>query len=171
MKLASTPSLAPSYRILFENIDTTVDSGKLPNPFPLHLRSISLSGLPIDDLPCLEVWDENGPLFCSYEGTKPRADCSWFADYGDGKFMICKDILGDFSILIRFGGRHATTRDRTTLILKYQNCTSFLPPDTVELRRQNVDISPDYNEHVGMCQFLRRLYFPYLVLPFIYVFR
>ena len=91
----------------------------------------------------------NGPLFCSYDGNSPRDDCTWFADYGDGKFNIEKVILGDFSILCRFGGRHAMTRDRTTLILKYQNCTAFLPPDVVELKRQNVDISPDYTEHVG----------------------
>ena len=31
--------------------------------------------------------------------------------------------LGDFSVMCRFGGHHAMTRDKTTLIFKYQNNT------------------------------------------------
>ena len=30
---------------------------------------------------------------------------------------------GDFSVMCRFGGHHAMTRDKTTLIFKYQNNT------------------------------------------------
>eukprot|EP01036_Dinobryon_divergens_P029179 gene29179-38245_t len=34
-----------------------------------------------------------------------------------------QDILGDFSIICRFGGHLASTKDKSTLIFKYQNST------------------------------------------------
>ena len=49
--------------------------------------------------------------FCS-----PSPHCS---------LLIMKSIssTGDFSVMCRFGGHHAMTRDKTTLIFKYQNNT------------------------------------------------
>ena len=62
-------SLAPSYRTLFENVDRTVDCDGYENTQPLHLKTITLAGLPVEDIPCLEVWDLSGKvrmtfLFC-----------------------------------------------------------------------------------------------------------
>jgi len=159
IKLQSTPSLAPSYRVLFENIDNTVNNKCLPNPYSLILKSISISGLPVDELPCIEVWDVTGPLFSSYEGVTPNKSCSWSAEYGDGHFIIGKDLIGDFSILCRFGGKHSLARDRTTLIFKYQNSTAFLPPDLIELKRQNIDVSPDYSDHIDADMFSMHITF------------
>ena len=159
IKLQSTPSLAPSYKILFDNIDNTVNNEMLPNVAPLHLKSVAIGGLPVDDLPCLEVWDVNGPVFKSYEHLTQSKSCTWSADFGDGTFEICRDIIGDFSILCRFGGKHAASRDRTTLIFKYQNSTAFLAPKKTELRRQNIDVSPDYSDHIDTDMFVMELYF------------
>jgi hypothetical protein len=128
LKKDAIPSLSPSYRILFENVDRSTDYGGSPNPFPLHLRSLSISGLPVDEIPCVEVWDMSGLVFSSHRGSTYNTDhCSWAAEYGDGFYRIGMDIIGDFSVMCRFGGSHALTRDKTTLIFKYQNSTGFAP--------------------------------------------
>jgi hypothetical protein len=117
------PTLAPSYRLLFENVDKAVDLGAYPNRRPLHLKCLALSGLPVDEIPCVEVWDMNGIVFNSHSGWKSTNKCTWSSEYGDGFFRVSQDILGDFSVMCRFGGHHAMTRDKTTLIFKYQNST------------------------------------------------
>ena len=121
------PTLAPSYRILFENIDEAVNHGSYPNISTLHLKCVAISGLPVDEIPCVEIWDTTGVIFNSHSGLKSTNKCTWSSEYGDGFFRVAQDILGDFSVMCRFGGSHATTRDKTTLIFKYQNSTAFLP--------------------------------------------
>jgi hypothetical protein len=66
------PTLAPSYRILFENIDRTVDLSGYPNRKALHLKCLAISGLPVDEIPCVEVFtvlplqhDEFDQQFCT----------------------------------------------------------------------------------------------------------
>jgi hypothetical protein len=88
---------------------------------------MALSGLPVDEVPCVEVWDMSGLVFNSHSGLAHSASrCTWSAEYGDGFFKIHEDIVGDFSVMCRFGGSHALTRDKTTLIFKYQNSTGEL---------------------------------------------
>ena len=123
------PTLAPSYRILFENVDKTVDTGGYPNRHPVHLKCLAISGLPVDEIPCVEVWDMHGMVFNSHAGWKSTNKCTWSSEYGDGFFRVSHDILGDFSVMCRFGGHHALTRDKTTLIFKYQNNTGRLVTD------------------------------------------
>jgi hypothetical protein len=65
----------------------------------------------------------NGIVFNSHTGWKSTNKCTWSSEYGDGFFRVSHDILGDFSVMCRFGGHHAMTRDKTTLIFKYQNST------------------------------------------------
>jgi hypothetical protein len=60
METYSKPVLAPSYRILFENIDKTVDNNGYADSNPLQLYKIALTGLPVDEIPCVEVWYMNG---------------------------------------------------------------------------------------------------------------
>lgn len=123
VETAGKPTLAPSYRILFDNIDKTVNNQGFPNSRALHLKSLAISGLPVDEIPCVEVWDMHGVVFNSHNGGKCSNKCTWSSEYGDGFFRVAKDILGDFSLMCRFGGGHANTRDKTTLIFKYQNST------------------------------------------------
>ena len=153
------PNLAPSYRMLFDNIDKTVDTSGYPNRKPLHLKSIAISGLPVDEIPCVELWDMTGLVFNSHNGWKSSNKCTWSSEYGDGFFRVTQDILGDFSVMCRFGGHHAMTRDKTTLIFKYQNNTAFMPCDVVELKRQNVDVNPDYGESLDVELFTVHLMF------------
>ena len=168
-------SLAPSYRILFENVDRAVDHGAFYTHKPLHLRCIALSGLPVDDIPCVEIWGMRGLIFCSHDGDAPKEGSTWSAEFGDGFFKVGTEVLGDFCIMVRFGGSGVATRDKTTLIFKYepssllppsgtcppahphtltplhpnslintryQNTTAFLGADVVELKTQNIDVSP-----------------------------
>lgn len=90
------PILAPSYRILFENVDKTVDSGGYPNRHPVHLKCLAISGLPVDEIPCVEVWDMHGLVFNSHAGWKSTSRCTWSSEYGDGFFRVSHDILGKF---------------------------------------------------------------------------
>lgn len=143
----STPTLNPSYRILFENVDKAVEQGDYPNPFPIRLKCLAISSLPVEDVPCVEVWDRRGNecclyksftstldvgctpcyaglVFSSHAGDSPVPDKSnWSAEFGDGFYHVDSDIIGDFSVMCRFGGPHAMTRDKSTLIFRYQNST------------------------------------------------
>lgn len=89
------------------------------------LRTITVAGLPVDDIPCIEVWDMNGIIFSSHHGSKPSASCSWNEEYSDGFYRVEKFVLGDFSIICRFGGLLAINKDKSTLIFKYQNTTGM----------------------------------------------
>lgn len=128
---ASNPSkqtsFGPSFAQLFTNIDTIVHQGRYSNPSALFLKSIAISGLPVDELPCLEVWDCNGCLYSSHVQWRPHANCTWNGEYGDGLYIVSTSVLGDFSIMCRFGGQHAMTRDKTTVLFKYQNNTGKAP--------------------------------------------
>lgn len=116
-------TLAPSYRILFENVDRTVDSGGYYQTEPMHLKTLTIAGLPVDDVPCVEVWDLNGLVFSSHVGLNHTGNCTWNADYGDGFYRVSQNIIGDFSVICFFGGHKADQKDKTTLIFKYQNST------------------------------------------------
>jgi len=144
--------LAPSYRILFENMDRLVDLRLRPHSRPIHLKTLAVSGLPVDEIPCVEVWDLTGQVYISHQNFKVKniSDNSWSAEYGDGIFRIAADIMGDFSVMVRFGGAHATKRDKTTIIFKYHNHTGLLAPEVVELRKQNVDVNPEYEESLDV---------------------
>ena len=123
MKPDSFSSLSPSYRILFRNFDLVQDQGKYPNLLPLHLKCVAVTGLPLDDMPRVEVWSCTSLLFDSHGLSTQGNRCKWQSDYGDGVFRVQEDMCGDFSVMCRFGGSHANVRDSSTLIFKYQNST------------------------------------------------
>lgn len=56
-------------------------------------------------------------------GWKHTSMCTWDSEYGDGYFQIDQNILGDFAIICKFGGQLANSKDKSTLIFKYQNTT------------------------------------------------
>lgn len=140
----AVPKLNPSYNILFENIDQAINLGGYPNTSQMHLKCISISNLPLEDIPCVEIWDQTGMVYCSHTGSVQSDKCTWAAGYGDGFYRVGIDILGDFSLMCRFGGSHVAVRDKTTLIFRYQNSTAFLPNDVIELKKSNVDVNPEY---------------------------
>lgn len=60
--------LAPSYKTLFENFDKTVNHNGYLNVLPLTMKTLTLSGLPTDEIPCVEIYDLNGLVFTSHQG-------------------------------------------------------------------------------------------------------
>jgi hypothetical protein len=126
LKGDTSHSLAPSYRNLFANVDKTVDADGYSNADPRFLKTITIAGLPLEEIPCIEVWDLNGVIFSSHSGRNADSSCTWNADYGDGFFKVSKYIIGDFSIICRFGGQLASTKDKSTLIFKFQSSTGKL---------------------------------------------
>jgi hypothetical protein len=126
--------LAPSYQLLFRNIDVFFDSLLHPSgsfPFQannkyLFLKVVTVSGLPVEEMPCLEVFDLTGRVFHSHSEENNRLMCRWNNDDGDGFFRVARHLHGDFSIVCRFGGHLADKKDKSTLIFKYQNNASFL---------------------------------------------
>jgi hypothetical protein len=93
------------------------------NSEPRYLKTISIAGLPVEDIPSVEVWDLNGLVFTSHQGTKVSSACSWNAEYGDAFFKVSQFLLGDFCVVCSFGGAMAAKKDKSTLIFKYQNST------------------------------------------------
>ena len=114
--------LAPSYKALFDNFDLLINNKGYSNSKGLHLKCLAISGLPVDDIPCVEIWETDKIVFSSHgSNNKVSNKCTWSSEYGDGFFRIAHDITGDFSLMCRFGGPHAAIKDKTTLIFKYQN--------------------------------------------------
>lgn len=105
------------------NFDKLVDQNAYNNRYPIHLKTISITSLPVEEIPCIEIWDINGLQYSSHIDRHPDTNCTFSSDYGDGYFKVSQSILGDFSIICRFGGELATQKDKTTLIFKYQNST------------------------------------------------
>ena len=62
-------------------------------------------------------------VFGSHVGWKHTSMCTWDSEYGDGYFQVDQNILGDFAIVCKFGGQLANSKDKSTVIFKYQNTT------------------------------------------------
>ena len=116
-------SQSMSSKILFENIDKTVDYGGYPNRFPVHLKNMAVSGLPADEVPIIEIRDIHGQVYNSNHADSEVP--TWSIEFGDGSFQVSNDILGDFVISCRFGGKHAAIKDSSTVIFTYQNNTGL----------------------------------------------
>lgn len=123
MKEHTRLPLAPSYGTLFDNIDKTVNIGCYGRRTAIILKAITIAGLPMDDMPCVDVYDVNGVVFSSHMGSLPTGACTWNQEFGDGFFRLDCEVLGDFAVLCRFGGEQASNKDKTTLIYKYHNST------------------------------------------------
>ncbi len=124
MKCDPIHTLAPSYSNLFVNVDKIIERNGYLNNDPLYLKTITISGLNVEEAPCFEIWDGSGLRYSSHIGFHTDStSCSWNSESGDGFFKISQYIVGDFSVVCRFGGHLATTKDKSTLIFKYQNTT------------------------------------------------
>jgi len=172
-------SLAPSYRNLFTNVDKTVDQDGYAVTDAKYLKTITIAGLPVEEIPCVEVADINGTLYSSHVGWHANSSCTWNPEYGDGFYKVSTNIIGDFSIICRFGGSLSNNKDRSTLIFKYQNSTgtflvtynfhfhthsfslsiAFLAEEVLELKFGDVDINPQYADSLDLELFTIHLMF------------
>lgn len=83
-----TRSLTPSYRNLFVNVDRMVDVDGYEQASAKFLKTITVAGLPVDDIPCVEVWDSSGVVFSSHSGMRVSPQCTWNDEYSDGFYKV-----------------------------------------------------------------------------------
>ena len=65
--------------MLFENVDKIVENSGSINIEPLHIKTLTISGLPVEDIPCVDIFDLNGLVFSSHIGWKQTNLCTWNA--------------------------------------------------------------------------------------------
>lgn len=129
----SSYSLTNSYKTLFKNIDYFTDD-KCNNNNPKYLKVITLSGLPVEEIPFIEIYsvDYNNKNISEsvsklvYTSHSDLTLCRWMSEEGEGFFRVGIHLTGDFMIVCRFGGELAEQRDKSTLIFKYQNSMAFI---------------------------------------------
>jgi len=153
--------IPPSLLQLFHNFDDLIELRAWPNPQSLRLRAITLSGVPVDDLPVVEIWDgATGRVYSSHDSTAATNDADGVADdssktrlFGEpaqwtdeeGFYLIDKPLRSEFTILCRFGGTVADDAyDPTKILFRYINHTAFLTWGSYLLTRDRVDIMRRY---------------------------
>jgi hypothetical protein len=50
------------------------------NDQPVVLKSFTISGLPLEDIPFNKIFDLNGIVYQSYQGEDPKPACFWSAE-------------------------------------------------------------------------------------------
>ena len=99
-------ALPPSIINVLQHVDDVLERKRrgreiFPQPLPLRLKAISLQGVPVDEKPCIEIWNTSGNLlFAShphlYSDTHfnlPRSTSEWADD--EGLYLIRDDINDD----------------------------------------------------------------------------
>jgi hypothetical protein len=174
--------LPASLHTFFTNFDECLQLGTYMNTKPLMLRAIALQGIPVDEMPCLDLWDaagrhvysshaalwdnvvETNPAAAAASGSKnsSRNDPS-LAQWSDeeGFYRVNVILEGDFCLLCRFGGTHAQdNNDSSKIIFRYANTTGFLGAGTsYELSPGQVDLMRRYAHYLDQDDFLLSLLF------------
>lgn len=155
--------IPPSLKTLFRNFDTYLECGEFPRQSKLLLHAVTLQGVPVDDLPRIDIFDDQGLIYSSHlevqdnnikESDNDLKQNLMWADE-EGFYRVNKPVMGDFLTLVRFGGDYAQdTNDPTKVILRYANNTAFLYPATLELPKNKVDIMRRYSDSVDSEDFL-----------------
>ena len=167
-------SIPPSLKTLFRNFDMLIECGCSIQKQSLILRAITLEGIPLDDIPRIDVWDENGLVYSSHSkvnvlnsrkvddfddtvtinsGKSTKQSLIWADD--DGFYRINKELCSDFLLLCRFGGQHADdTSDPTKVIFRYANNALYLFNGALKLPKRKIDVMRRYTEYLDEEDFL-----------------
>jgi len=179
--------LPASLHTFFRNFDNAVELGEYMNRKPLLLKAISIQGVPVEDRPCVDVWDSSGAhVYSSHPHlwndlhdtgkdnggfgddhsahattteTNPcrQVTSQWVDD--EGFYRVNCLLRGDFCILCRFGGPYALdASDATKILFRYANSTAFMgPASPYELSCSRVDVQRRYAAHFEEEDFLLSL--------------
>jgi hypothetical protein len=171
--------LPPSVHLFFHQFDSVLELGRFLNRKPLLLRAIALQGIPVEDKPCLDIWDSSQrhvysshpEMWQSVPKMKGHPtinnindNTSQWADE-EGFYKVNAVLDGDFLVLCRFGGefvdsKDANRHDPTKLLFRYTNTTGFLHGGCpYELGPHKVDLSRRYAPHLDDDDFLVTLLF------------
>ena len=135
--------IPPSLRSFFRNFDDCVELGGFPQPQQLLLCAVKVDGVPVDDMPIIDIWDCNQQIYCSSE--VDDSNLEWSEE--TGFYKVNKKILGDFVVLCRFGGQFKNDRDDSSKVLfRYANSTGFLCHGAYELTKQKIDMMKRYSD-------------------------
>ena len=179
--------IPPSLKTLFGNFDSLVDCGGCIQREKLILRAVTLQGLPVEDMPRIDIWDSDaGLVYSSHEShesneynaggndnnsieskvsikveennekqklSKRKTAYIWGDE--EGFYRVNKVINGDFLLLCRFGGEHASdTQDPSKILFRYANNSGFLFSGPCELPKTKVDIMRPYANTIEEEDFL-----------------
>lgn len=160
--------LPPSLHLFFRQFDTALQLGGFLNRKPLLLRAIALQGIPVEDKPCLDIWDSSQKhVYTSHPEVMgnehvPNLNRSQWADE-EGFYRVNTVLEGDFLLLCRFGGdfaEDARIHDPSKILFRYTNTTGFLSGGyPYELAPDRVDLSRQYASHLDDEDFLVTLLF------------
>jgi hypothetical protein len=158
----------PSLKLFFRQFDKVLDLGCFLNRKPLLLRAIALQGVPVEDQPCLDIWDSSQqhvysshPEMWEHDASLKRCMAnkpgSQWADE-EGFYKVNAIIDGEFLLICRFGGdfaRETKIHDPSKILFRYTNTTGFLSGGCpYELTSQQVDLMRRYAKNFDEEEFL-----------------
>lgn len=172
--------LPASLVTFFHNFDSAVELGDYLNRKPLLLKAIAIQGIPVENRPCIDIWDGTGShVYSSHPGvwndlsakdgddsvpqgqnietSHRRGMSQWVED--EGFYRVNCLLQGDFCLLCRFGGPFAQdATDTTKILFRYANSTAFMESACpYELSCSQVDIQRRYADHFNEDEFLLSL--------------
>jgi hypothetical protein len=151
--------IPPSLRQFFSNFDELVTKKQYPYPEPLMLQSIQLQGVPVDDMPCVDIFEYGDvmkqQIYSSHDDTSLN---EW--DDEEGTYKIGQLLNQDFTLVCRFGGEFAgDDQDPSKVLFRYVNSPKFLNEGNFELGMVNVDMMRRYADSFDEEDFLLTLIF------------
>mmetsp|Transcript_9188 Transcript_9188/g.27369 ORF Transcript_9188/g.27369 Transcript_9188/m.27369 type:complete len:2459 (-) Transcript_9188:742-8118(-) len=163
--------IPPSLKLFFEQFDRVLQMGGFLNRKPLLLRAITLQGIPVEEQPCLDIWDSSQRhIYSSHypvsKGTaavdnsnNSKPVSQWVDEEGFYRINVVLD--GEFLVLCRFGGESAhlpneqNIHDPSKILFRYTNTTGFMCGGCpYELPPQKVDLMRRYADHLNDEDFL-----------------
>lgn len=152
---ALVAELPASLQTFFGNFDSAIELGRYVNRQPLLLRAIALQGMPVEDQPCLDLYNARGEhVYSSHAEHAPTSQ--WVEE--EGFYRVNTVLEGDFCLLCRFGGDHAGDEaDASKIIFRYANTTGFCGVGTYELPASRVDLMRRYRAAIEDDEFLLSL--------------
>ena len=154
--------IPPSLRQFFSNFDELVARKHYPYPEPLMLHSIHLQGVPVDDMPCVDIFEYGDvikqQIYLSHDDISLN---EW--DDEEGIYNIGQILSQDFTLVCRFGGEFAgDDQDPSKILFRYVNSPKFLSAGHFELGMVNVDMMRRYADSFDDEDFLLTLLFQVL---------
>jgi len=140
--------IPPSLRQFFNNFDTLIQLKHYPYPSSIILQSIQLSGVPVDDMPCIDIYEFGNTakqlVYSSHSASgvghsnnnsgsddenSSQEDMNklnkWYDE--EGIYNIGQLLIQDFTLVCRFGGEFQyDTDDPSKVLFRYVNCPNFI---------------------------------------------
>jgi len=140
--------IPPSLRQFFNNFDTLIQLKHYPYPSSIILSSIQLSGVPVDDMPCIDIYEFGNTakqlVYSSHSASgvghlnnssgsddenSSQEDIhklnKWYDE--EGIYNIGQLLIQDFTLVCRFGGEFQyDTDDPSKVLFRYVNCPNFI---------------------------------------------